>query len=134
VGCAQALQQVPAPAGELQSHESAVVRVGQAAHQPGFRGAIDQLDGAVVEPGLDPGSPVARVAIRDVVVVGPGESVYAALSRMVEEGVDHLPVVDGGRVVGMCTRADLLQARIRELDQERVERGWLPARLPSIGP
>jgi CBS domain-containing protein len=53
---------------------------------------------------------------------------------MVEEGVDHLPVVDGGRVVGMCTQADLLQVRLRELDQERVERGWLPARLPTIGP
>jgi hypothetical protein len=42
-------------------------------------------------------------------------------------------VVDGGRVVGICTRADLLQVRLRELDQERVERGWLPARLPTIG-
>ena len=76
---------------------------------------------------------MARIAIRDVVVVGAGESVYAALSRMVEEGVDHPPVVDGDRFVGICTRAALLQVRIRELDQERVERGWLPARLPSIG-
>ena len=50
-----------------------------------------------------------------------------------EEGGEHLPVVDGGRVVGICTRADLLQVRLRELDQERVERGWLPARLPTIG-
>jgi len=65
--------------------------------------------------------------------VGADESVYAALSRMVEEGVEHLPVVDGDRVVGICTRADLLQVRLRELDQERVERGWLPARLPTIG-
>ncbi|HEX6785589.1 MAG TPA: chloride channel protein [Acidimicrobiales bacterium] len=89
--------------------------------------------GDLLEPGLDPGSPVARIAIRDVVVVGADESVYAALSRMVEEGVDHLPVVDADRLVGICTRADLLQVRIRELDQERVERGWLPARLPSIG-
>jgi CBS domain-containing protein len=89
--------------------------------------------GDLLEPGLEPGSPVSRVATRDVVVVGADESVYAALSRMVEEGVEHLPVVDGDRVVGICTRADLLQVRLRELDQERVERGWLPARLPTIG-
>ena len=89
--------------------------------------------GDLLEPGLEPGSPVTRVATADVVVVGADESVYAALSRMVEEGVEHLPVVDGGRVVGICTRADLLQVRLRELDQERVERGWLPARLPTIG-
>ncbi len=89
--------------------------------------------GDLLEPGLEPASPVTRVATADVVVVGADESVYAALSRMVEEGVEHLPVVDGGRVVGICTRADLLQVRLRELDQERVERGWLPARLPTIG-
>ena len=89
--------------------------------------------GDLLEPGLEPESPVTRVATPDVVVVGADESVYAALSRMVEEGVEHLPVVDGGRVVGICTRADLLQVRLRELDQERVERGWLPARLPTIG-
>jgi CBS domain-containing protein len=81
--------------------------------------------GDLLEPDLDPTWPVAKVATRDVVAVGAGESVYTALTRMVEEGVDHLPVVDGGRLIGMCTRADLLQVRIRELDQERVELGWL---------
>ena len=76
---------------------------------------------------------MTQVATADVVVVGADQSVYAALSRMVEKGVEHLPVVDGDRVVGIRTRADLLQVRLRELDQERVERGWLPARLPTIG-
>jgi CBS domain-containing protein len=79
----------------------------------------------LLEPDIDPASPVARVATTDVVAIGVHESVYTALTRMVEEEVDHLPVVEGRRVVGMCTRTDIRQARIRDLDHERVEAGWL---------
>jgi predicted transcriptional regulator len=65
-------------------------------------------------------------------VVEPPQ-LQAALPGLVRSELGQLRVVDGGRVVGICTRTDLLQVRLRELDQERIERGWLPARLPSIG-
>jgi H+/Cl- antiporter ClcA/predicted transcriptional regulator len=81
--------------------------------------------GDLLERDIDRASPVGRVATTDVVAIGVHESVYTALTRMVEEEVDHLPVVEGRRVVGMCTRTDILQARIRDLDHERVETGWL---------
>ena len=48
-----------------------------------------------------------------------------ALQRMLEEGVDHLPVVDGGRLVGMCTRTDVLHTRRKVIEHERAQGGWV---------
>ena len=52
----------------------------------------------------------------------------AALHRMLDESVDHLPVVADGRLVGICTRTDVLRARQRLADAERRQPGWI-ARL-----
>ena len=68
---------------------------------------------------------VLTVATTDAVSIGPADSLQTALGVMVEEGVSHLPVVDGDRLVGMCTRSDILQDRLRHLDHERPEHGWL---------
>jgi H+/Cl- antiporter ClcA len=78
---------------------------------------------------LPPGTTVGEVVDPDVVAVSPADTVLAALQRMIEEEVSHLPVVvDGGRLVGICTRADVLKARRRVLGADRSEPGWRPAR------
>src|SRR5262249_51138609 len=64
----------------------------------------------------------------DAVVMGPNETLYAALVRMVEKDVDAVTVVERGEVVGTCTRADLLDARVSLLDLEQLEPGWLARR------
>jgi CBS domain-containing protein len=51
-------------------------------------------------------------------------SVAEAASLMVEEGVNRLPVVDGGMLVGIVTRADLVRAFLRsddEIEREILE-------------
>jgi H+/Cl- antiporter ClcA/CBS domain-containing protein len=68
--------------------------------------------------------PVKAVASRDVVAVSPDDTVFRALQRLLEEEVEHLPVVDQGRLAGICTRADILRARRRQLDSERRQPGW----------
>ena len=81
-------------------------------------------------------STVADVMTTDVVAVPSdatpcrsADTLHAALNRMTEEGVDHLPVVDkGGVLVGTLSRADILRARIRQQDLERGEHGWLTRR------
>ncbi|MDQ6697243.1 MAG: chloride channel protein, partial [Actinomycetota bacterium] len=52
----------------------------------------------------DQDAPVLAVANRDVVSVASECSLLDALSLLLEEEVDHLPVIDDGRLVGMCTR------------------------------
>jgi CIC family chloride channel protein len=72
----------------------------------------------------DDSAPVATAASGDVVAVSPGDTVFRALQLILEEGVEHLPVLEGGRLAGICTRTDVLRARRRQLDLERRQPGW----------
>jgi predicted transcriptional regulator len=43
---------------------------------------------------------------------------------MVDEHIEHVPVVDADqRLVGMCTRTDLLKVRRLQLESERRQAG-----------
>ena len=67
-------------------------------------------------------------ASRDVVGVAPNDLAVAVIDVILREGVEHVPVVDGGRLVGICTRTNVLQARQRQLEHEQVQPGWRPWR------
>jgi len=69
-------------------------------------------------------APVLEVASPDVVAVAPGDTLFSALHRMLDEEVEHLPVVAAGRLVGICTRTDVLRARSRQQELERAQPGW----------
>ena len=51
------------------------------------------------------------------VTIGPSRSVADAAALMLDEGVSRLPVVDGGGLVGIVTRHDLVRAFARS-DEE----------------
>lgn len=52
------------------------------------------------------------VASRDVVTIAPDATLLAALHAIVDEGVEHLPVVaDDDVLVGIVTRTDIMRAR-----------------------
>jgi H+/Cl- antiporter ClcA/CBS domain-containing protein len=102
----------------------------------GGHGAYPIVDGAGRCVGIiarqdllqgDPGSDDLALdhASRDLVTVAPGDTLVVALGRLLEEDVGHLPVVDQGVLVGMCTRTDILRARRRQLEDEQQQRGWL---------
>jgi len=74
-------------------------------------------------PAVD-AEPVIAVASQDVVSVTPGDTVFRALQLLLEEEVEHLPVISSGRLVGICTRTDVLRARRRQMENERREPGW----------
>jgi len=54
------------------------------------------------------------------ITIAPGADVSAAAKAMVDHGVNRLPVLDHGRLVGIVTRADLLRAFQRS--DEEIER------------
>ena len=62
-------------------------------------------------------------ASRDVVAIQPSALARDALHLMLEEEVDHLPVTDHGRLVGIVTRTDILGVRRRGLDHDRPQAG-----------
>jgi H+/Cl- antiporter ClcA len=80
--------------------------------------------GDVLRDECDDGEPLLDHVPRQVVTVRPTESAQAALRAMVDERIEHVPVVDdGGKLVGICTRTDLLKVRRRQLELERLQEG-----------
>lgn len=75
----------------------------------------------VILAGRDPAStPVTDVMTPDVACVEPRTSAGEAMAIMTERRCRHLPVVDGGRVVGVVSIGDLV--RRSSQDQEFVIR------------
>jgi H+/Cl- antiporter ClcA len=62
----------------------------------------------------------ARDLIRlDPIVAHPEETCREAAERMAESGIGRLPVLSGGKLVGMITRSDLLKPRLLRFEEER---------------
>ncbi len=55
------------------------------------------------------------------VTITPNRPLSAAATRMIEERVNRLPVVDGDRLVGIVSRADLVRAFVRTDTEIRAE-------------
>jgi CBS domain-containing protein len=75
--------------------------------------------GDVLDGELDDGDPISACASSDVVSVVPTDAAVRVLHVMLDEQVEHVPVVDNGRLVGICTRSDLLKVRQHQFDLER---------------
>jgi CBS domain-containing protein len=62
----------------------------------------------VVAEGRDPNSTtVGEIASRDVVTVSPDDDLDTALKQLAQNQVRRIPVVDGGRLVGIVAQADI---------------------------
>ena len=68
------------------------------------------------------GETVGHVMTTDPVTVSPTATLATAAGRMIEHEVKHLPVVDdGGALVGVVSRADLVRAFVRSDDAIRED-------------
>ena len=92
-----------------------VLRGGQVAGIMSERDIIYCLksDGAAV---LD--WPVERIMTAPAITVEPGSDVMSALSLMTRRRIRHLPVVAGGRIVGLVSIGDLVKFRIDKIEAE----------------
>ena len=64
------------------------------------------------------GSPVENAMTPDPVTCAPGDGVDRAMAVMNERRFRHLPVVEGGRLVGMISIGDVVKAKIDEAERE----------------
>lgn len=62
--------------------------------------------------------PVERVMTRPAITVESSVSALAGLSLMTRRRIRHLPVVDGGRLIGFVSIGDLVKARIDLIEGE----------------
>ena len=69
----------------------------------------------VVAAGLDPArTTVAEVLTSSVVTCGPETSIDECAALMTTHHIRHLPVREGGRLVGLVTIGDILAFRVSE--------------------
>lgn len=55
---------------------------------------------------------VSEVMSRDVVTVGRGTSIVDAVALASDHGIEYLPVLESGRVVGMLSATELAHSRL----------------------
>lgn len=60
----------------------------------------------------------ADIMTHHVVTAGAAENVGTAMARMTRGRHRHLPVVDGGAVIGMVSIGDLVKHRVQEMELE----------------
>ncbi|MDM7324392.1 MAG: site-2 protease family protein [Thermus sp.] len=78
----------------------------------------DRVLGVVGLEGLEGADPKAPVALflKDPLVLSPEEDALTAMERMAEQGYTRTLVVEGGQLVGILSKTDLLRAfRVRML-------------------
>jgi CBS domain-containing protein len=63
-------------------------------------------------------STVAESMTRSVVTARPSETIEAAMERMTDRRIRHLPVVESGRLTGVVSIGDLVKWRIAEATAE----------------
>jgi len=72
----------------------------------------------LLDPDLDPGQPLAALVKRPLALAREDTSLREAADHMVREGVGRLPVVGAdGRLAGILTRSDLLEAHAQRLGE-----------------
>jgi CBS domain-containing protein len=62
--------------------------------------------------------PVSRVMTAPAITVDPSTEVLSALALVTQKRVRHLPVVAGGRLVGIVSIGDLVKYRIDRIEYE----------------
>ena len=69
-------------------------------------------------------TPVWQIMSSPVVTVSPDDDVRQCMALMTDKRIRHLPVVEGGRMVGVISIGDLVRAVIEEQEQtiEQLER------------
>lgn len=60
-------------------------------------------------------SQVKDIMTRSPVTVEPSSTIFLAAKKMIDHKINRLPVVEGGELVGILTRGDVLQCMIWEL-------------------
>lgn len=83
----------------------------------GFCGERDLI--ALLADGRDPDrTRVAEVMTRDVIVCAPDDSIAECEARLRARRCRHLPVVEGGRILGCLSLRDFLQSDLLEREAE----------------
>ncbi len=84
-------------------------------------GIVTQGDCAikVLLPGKDAKSTrVSEAMTRDPMTVKPADPLEACMGLMANRGFRHLPVLDGGRLIGVVSVGDVVKNQVRQMGEQ----------------
>lgn len=93
-----------------------------------------------VARGADPdAAPITGVMTRDVITVSPDTHIRDAARLMAQHWIRHLPIVDGGRLVGILSQRDITgvfaalwyESGVTEIDMDNLVRERRLARVEA---
>jgi CBS domain-containing protein len=77
----------------------------------------------VLSEGLDPRTtPLARVMTHTPTAIAPDRPFGHALHLMFEGGFRHVPVVEGGKLIGIVSAHDALSSDLAKFESDLAER------------
>jgi len=117
--CIEPTATLAAAAKLLSAHRiGAVVIRGAAGRLAGILSERDIVR-AISEHGAEAlALPVGQVMTRDVVTAGEDESVAGIMEQMTSKKFRHLPVVSGGKLIGLVSIGDVVKQRVEEVERE----------------
>ncbi len=65
--------------------------------------------------------PVSSLMTQKVETCAPNESVLSVMGRMTEGRFRHMPVMEGGAMVGILSIGDVVKARILQMEEENIQ-------------
>ena len=65
--------------------------------------------------------PVERIMTAPAITVERDQQVLGALSLMTKRRIRHLPIVEGGRIIGIVSIGDLVKYRMDKIEQEAAQ-------------
>lgn len=68
---------------------------------------VRDMTNKVLAEGRDTGMPVSTIMARDPITLDPGALGTDVIHIMLENHIGHLPIVEGGKLVGMVTQTDI---------------------------
>lgn len=75
---------------------------------------------------------VSELMTRTVITCAPQDDIGHVASTMLSRNIRHIPVVDGGRLVGMVSIRDVLKSRLDDLQQQSAQLRTLVSQVDRV--